>query len=74
MSAREGVEETGEPAGRCHLIVEGGLIVDGSGGPAFRGDLAIEGARIAAIGNDPDLRGGIRCGSLLVEEMTVAGS
>jgi PmbA protein len=30
--------------------------------------------RIAAIGNDPDLRGGIRCGSLLVEEMTVAGS
>ncbi len=31
-------------------------------------------ARIAAIGNDPDLRGGIRCGSLLVEEMTLAGS
>lgn len=30
--------------------------------------------RIAAIGNDPDLRGGIRVGSLLVEEMTVAGS
>ncbi len=30
--------------------------------------------RIAAIGNDPDVRGGIRCGSLLVEEMTVAGS
>ena len=30
--------------------------------------------RIAAIGNDQDLRSGIRCGSLLVEEMTVAGS
>jgi PmbA protein len=30
--------------------------------------------RIAAIGNDQDLRGGIRCGSLLVDEMTVAGS
>lgn len=30
--------------------------------------------RIAAIGGDQDLRGGIRCGSLLVEEMTVAGS
>lgn len=30
--------------------------------------------RIAAIGNDQDLRGGIRCGSLLVEEMTIAGS
>jgi PmbA protein len=30
--------------------------------------------RIAAIGNDQDLRGGIQCGSLLVEEMTIAGS
>lgn len=30
--------------------------------------------RIAAIGEDQDLRGGIRCGSLLVEEMTIAGS
>ncbi|MFO1371175.1 MAG: metalloprotease PmbA [Candidatus Competibacteraceae bacterium] len=28
---------------------------------------------IAAIGNDVDARGGIRCGSLLVERMTVAG-
>ena len=31
-------------------------------------------ARIAAIGSDQDLRGGIRCGSLLVEQMTIAGS
>lgn len=30
--------------------------------------------RIAAIGNDQDHRGGIRCGSLLVAEMTIAGS
>jgi len=30
--------------------------------------------RIAAIGNDQDLRGGIRCGSLLVEAMTIAGA
>lgn len=30
--------------------------------------------RIAAIGNDQDIRGGIRCGSLLVEEMTIAGA
>ncbi len=30
--------------------------------------------RIAAIGNDQDLRGGVRCGSLLVEEMTIAGA
>jgi len=30
--------------------------------------------RIASIGTDQDTRGGIRCGSLLVEEMTIAGS
>ena len=30
--------------------------------------------RIVAIGGDQDLRGGIRCGSLLVEEMTIAGA
>lgn len=30
--------------------------------------------RIAAIGNDQDSRSGIRCGSLLVEAMTIAGT
>jgi len=30
--------------------------------------------RIVAIGSDQDIRGGIRCGSLLVEEMTIAGA
>lgn len=30
--------------------------------------------RIVAIGDDQDIRGGIRCGSVLVEEMTIAGS
>lgn len=30
--------------------------------------------RIVAIGGDQDTRGGIRCGSLLVEEMTIAGA
>ena len=30
--------------------------------------------RIERIGNDQDLRGGIRCGSVLVREMTIAGS
>jgi PmbA protein len=30
--------------------------------------------RIELIGNDQDMRGGIRCGSLLVGEMTVAGA
>jgi PmbA protein len=31
-------------------------------------------ARIVAVGRDQDRRGGIRCGSILVDEMTVAGS
>ncbi len=30
--------------------------------------------RIVAIGNDQDMRSGMRCGSLLVEEMTIAGA
>lgn len=30
--------------------------------------------RIVAIGNDQDMRSGIRCGSLLVESMTIAGA
>lgn len=30
--------------------------------------------RIVAAGDDLDVRGGIRCGSLLVEEMTIAGA
>ena len=30
--------------------------------------------RISAVGNDQDLRGGIRCGSILVDEMTISGA
>lgn len=30
--------------------------------------------RIVAIGSDQDLRGGMRCGSILVEEMAIAGA
>ena len=30
--------------------------------------------RVSSIGNDQDLRGGIRCGSLLIEEMAIAGA
>lgn len=30
--------------------------------------------RITAVGRDQDLRGGIRCGSILVDAMTIAGS
>jgi PmbA protein len=28
---------------------------------------------IVAVGDDVDVRGGIRCGSILLEEMTIAG-
>ena len=31
-------------------------------------------SRIVAVGRDQDLRGGIRCGSILVDAMTIAGS
>jgi PmbA protein len=31
-------------------------------------------SKIVAVGNDQDLRGGIRCGSVLVDEMTIAGA
>jgi len=31
-------------------------------------------SRIVSIGNDQDIRGGIRCGSLLVENMAIAGA
>lgn len=37
------------------------------------GHLAAMFQGIAAVGNDMDARGGIRCGSLLLERMTVAG-
>ncbi|HEX9852783.1 MAG TPA: metallopeptidase TldD-related protein, partial [Woeseiaceae bacterium] len=30
--------------------------------------------RILAVGQDPDLRGGIRCGSVLIDEMAIAGA
>jgi PmbA protein len=30
--------------------------------------------RISAVGNDQDLRGGIHCGSILVDEMTISGA
>ena len=30
--------------------------------------------RIAAVGDDQDIRSGIRCGSILVDEMTIAGA
>jgi len=40
-----------QKTGRCHLLIRGGRIIDGTGGPGFTGDLAIEGDRIAAVGD-----------------------
>ena len=37
--------------GRCHLLIRGGSIVDGTGKPAWAGDLAIDAGRIAALGD-----------------------
>ncbi len=54
--------------------VENGKIIHPVHEVTIAGNLRDLYKRIVAIGKDQDLRGGIRCGSLLVEEMTVAGS
>ena len=43
-------EEWAPRVGRCHLLIRGGRILDGTGNPAWRGDLAIDGGRIVALG------------------------
>ena len=54
--------------------VENGEIVHPVHEVTIAGNLRDLYLRIAAIGNDQDIRGGIRCGSLLVGEMTIAGA
>ena len=44
------------------------------GAPDFAGNLRELYSRSVAVGREQDLRGGIRCGSILVDEMTIAGS
>jgi len=44
------VAEPSQQTGRCHLLIRGGRIIDGSGGPGYAGDVAVEGDRIAAVG------------------------
>jgi PmbA protein len=43
------------------------------GGDHHRGQLARHVQGIAAVGDDIDARGGTRVGSILLEEMTIAG-
>lgn len=54
--------------------VENGEIVKPVHEVTIAGNLKDLYQRIGAVGRDQDLRGGIRCGSVLVEEMTIAGA
>lgn len=54
--------------------IENGEIVHPVHEVTIAGNLKDLYRRITAIGNDQDLRGGIRCGSLLIESMTIAGA
>jgi PmbA protein len=54
--------------------VEKGEIVHPVHEVTIAGNLRDLYGRITAIGNDQDLRSGIRCGSILVESMTIAGA
>ncbi len=54
--------------------VENGQIVHPVHEVTIAGNLRELYPRIAAIGDDQDVRSGIRCGSILVEEMTIAGA
>ena len=55
-------------AGRCHVLIRGGRVIDGSGRPAFAADLAIEGDRIEAVGDLSDWRADetVEAGGLVV--------
>jgi PmbA protein len=59
--------------GAAGFWVEGGEIRYPVEEITIAGNLKDLFARIVAVGNDLDLRGNIRCGSLLLERMTVAG-
>lgn len=60
--------------GAAGMWVENGVPVYPVHEVTIAGNLRDLYKRITAIGNDQDLRGGIRCGSLLVESMKIAGS
>ena len=51
--------------------IENGEIAFPVPSPAISKDLY---RQITAMGNDQDLQSGIRCGSLLVDAMTIAGN
>lgn len=59
--------------GAAGFWVEGGQIQYPVEEITIAGNLAEMGRDVVAVGKDMDLRGNIRCGSLLIERMTVAG-
>jgi len=38
------------------VVLDGGLVVDGTGAAAFRGDVAVRGGRISGVGSLPEAR------------------
>ncbi|MDR3418226.1 MAG: metalloprotease PmbA [Nevskia sp.] len=60
--------------GAAGFWVENGAIAYPVQEVTIAGNLAAMFGGIRAVGNDVDVRGGVRCGSVLVEAMTVAGS
>ena len=47
-------------ASKPKILIENGIIMDGTGNPWFRGDVAIENGRILAIGRVKDFQADIR--------------
>jgi PmbA protein len=60
--------------GASGFWVENGAIAYPVQEITIAGNLADMYRRIRAIGDDVDTRGGLRCGSVLIESMTIAGS
>jgi PmbA protein len=59
--------------GAAGFWVEGGRIAYPVNEITIAGNLRDVYRRIVDVGNDVDLRGGTRTGSILLEEMTIAG-
>ena len=60
--------------GAAGFWIEGGRIVHPVHEVTVAGNLRDMYRAIVDVGSDVDMRGGIRCGSILVEQMTVAGA
>ena len=59
--------------GAAGFWIENGEIAHAVSEVTIAGNLADMFGRIQAIGSDVDLRGAIRCGSVLIDGLTIAG-